>query len=93
MMKDIDPDFDLSIFNTDHNVITPDEIKLEISKMLYSSGNGKEKGLFVVKTANQWIEDSKGKQIPRMLFDKFWFEGELCFLFADTNLGKSILAV
>jgi RecA-family ATPase len=28
-----------------------------------------------------------------MLFSEFWFEGELCILFADTNLGKSILAV
>jgi hypothetical protein len=28
-----------------------------------------------------------------MLFGEFWFERELCILFADTNLGKSILAV
>ena len=28
-----------------------------------------------------------------MLFGEFWFESELCILFADTNLGKSILAV
>jgi hypothetical protein len=28
-----------------------------------------------------------------MLFGKFWYEGELCILFADSNLGKSILAV
>ncbi len=28
-----------------------------------------------------------------MLFDVLWFENELCILFADTNLGKSILAV
>lgn len=28
-----------------------------------------------------------------MLFGKFWFEGELCILFADSNVGKSILAV
>lgn len=28
-----------------------------------------------------------------MLLDVLWFEGELCILFADTNLGKSILAV
>ena len=28
-----------------------------------------------------------------MLFGEFWFEGEICILFADTNLGKSILAV
>jgi len=28
-----------------------------------------------------------------MLFDHFWYEGEVCILFADTNVGKSILAV
>ncbi|MFD2146594.1 AAA family ATPase [Mucilaginibacter antarcticus] len=28
-----------------------------------------------------------------MLFGDFWYEGELCILFADTNVGKSILAV
>lgn len=31
--------------------------------------------------------------MPKMLFGEFWFEGELCILFADTNVGKSILAV
>src|SRR4051794_451148 len=28
-----------------------------------------------------------------MLFGEFWYEGEVCILFADTNLGKFILAV
>lgn len=28
-----------------------------------------------------------------MLFGEFWYENEICILFADTNLGKSILAV
>ena len=28
-----------------------------------------------------------------MLFSEFWHEGEICILFADTNVGKSILAV
>lgn len=51
------------------------------------------KGLFLVRTANRWIEQAKKRLIPLMLFAEFWFEGELCILFADTNLGKSILAV
>ena len=49
--------------------------------------------LLIVQSANKWIEDSQNLPIPRMLFDCFWFEGEICILFADTNLGKSILAV
>lgn len=51
------------------------------------------KGLFTVKTASRWIEQAKTRPIPQMLFGELWFEGELCILFADTNLGKSILAV
>ncbi|MCX7552114.1 AAA family ATPase [Xanthomarina sp. F2636L] len=48
---------------------------------------------FLVKTANQWIDEAKLSPIPKLLFDKFLFEGEVCVLFADTNVGKSILAV
>lgn len=49
--------------------------------------------LFQIKTANNWIDEAKKRPIPKMLFGEFWFESELCILFADTNLGKSILAV
>jgi archaellum biogenesis ATPase FlaH len=28
-----------------------------------------------------------------MLFGELWYQGELCILFADTNMGKSVLAV
>lgn len=48
--------------------------------------------LFVIRTANDWIADNN-LQKPKMIFDNFWFENELCILFADTNVGKSILAV
>lgn len=50
-------------------------------------------GLFNIKTANNWIEEAKNRPIPKMLFSQLWYEGEICILFADTNLGKSILAV
>ncbi|MGY0393310.1 AAA family ATPase [Bizionia sp. KMM 8389] len=48
---------------------------------------------FLVKSANEWIQEAKMRPIPKLLFDRLWFEGELCILFADTNVGKSILAV
>lgn len=48
---------------------------------------------FTAKSANQWIDEAKTRPIPKMLFGEFWFEGEVCILFADTNTGKSILAV
>lgn len=56
-------------------------------------GNDPEVEMFLVKEANKWLEDAKSRPIPQMLFGKLWFEHELCILFADTNLGKSILAV
>lgn len=52
-----------------------------------------DKGLFRVLMANEWIEMAKKTPIPKMLFGEFWFEGEICVLFSDTNLGKSILSV
>ncbi|OHT45622.1 AAA family ATPase [Flavobacterium tructae] len=50
-------------------------------------------GLFTIKTGNEWMEEAKNKPVPKKLFGEFWFEGELCILFADSNVGKSILAV
>jgi len=52
-----------------------------------------DEDLFTVRTANTWLKQANQRAIPKMLFGKFWYEGELCILFADSNLGKSILAV
>jgi RecA-family ATPase len=52
-----------------------------------------EKGLFLAKTANEWIAESKLRPIPNQLFWELWYENEICILFADTGVGKSILAV
>jgi len=71
-----------------------EDIKTETENLIRLGSESKEsKGLFTVKTASRWIEQAKTRPIPKMLFGEFWFEGELCILFADTNLGKSILAV
>jgi RecA-family ATPase len=92
-MMDINPDFKYDIFNKDQKDISPDSLSNEMNHLLHESENIESNNLFTVKSANQWIQESKDKPIPKMLFDRFWYEGELCFLFADTNLGKSILAV
>ncbi|MEJ7821514.1 MAG: BT4734/BF3469 family protein [Chitinophagaceae bacterium] len=55
--------------------------------------NLKSVNLLHLRTARKTIEDAKTKPIPKMLFSEFWHEGEICILFADTNVGKSILAV
>ena len=91
--------------DTNLNAITPtfefdkygigvEDILTEAEQILKQGNEAKEsKGLFTVKTASRWIEQAKTRPIPQMLFGELWFEGELCILFADTNLGKSILAV
>lgn len=71
--------------------LTPKVIMKEVDAKLVELEA--KKGLFLAKPVNNWIEQAKKRAIPQMLFDGFWFEGELCILFADTNLGKSILAV
>ena len=73
------------------NSIEIEEIEADIHKDMKIAEENK--GLFIVKPANSWIEEAKQRPIPKMLFSEFWFEGELCILFADTNLGKTIAAV
>jgi len=65
------------------------DIALDIRRL----SSNEPDNFFIVQTANRWLEQAKLRPIPKMLFDVFWHEGELCILFADTNLGKSILAV
>jgi archaellum biogenesis ATPase FlaH len=80
--------------NFDFENIKSADLKIELQKTLHELKEEKEnKGLFIVKTAARWIEQAKKRPIPKMLFGEFWFEGEICILFADTNLGKSILSV
>lgn len=49
--------------------------------------------VFKTMSSNDWIEYAKKNPIPRKLFGELWFEKEMCILFSDTNLGKSIIAV
>lgn len=81
-------------FEFDKYHIGAEDIKTEANQLIQQSNEVQEnKGLFTVRTASRWIEQAKTRPIPKMLFGEFWFEGELGILFADTNLGKSILAV
>lgn len=50
-------------------------------------------GLFTIKAANKWIDEASSRPMPCKLFGQLWFEHEICILFSDSNLGKSILAV
>lgn len=79
--------------------IDADAIRADVETMLSASGDpGNQeadgfRSLFKIQTATRWLEDSRRRPAPKMLFGEFWFEGEICILFADTNVGKSILAV
>jgi RecA-family ATPase len=91
----ITPIFDYSLIDkNDQSSISPTETLKHINGILRQENEAQDnKGLFTVKPASRWIEQAKTRPIPKMLFGEFWFEGELCIMFADTNLGKSILAV
>ena len=74
--------------------ITPKAIVKDVERIKeLQAKTGENKGLFCVKTANEWIEQAKNAPPPKKLFGHLWYEGEVCILFADTNLGKSILSV
>ena len=57
------------------------------------SGMPENVGVMNIKSANRTILEASQKPTPRSLWDCFWYEGELSCLFADSNVGKSILAV
>ena len=52
-----------------------------------------KKRAFKTMSANEYIAEAIKEPIPNMLFSQFIFEGELTFLFAPTNRGKSFLAL
>lgn len=64
-----------------------------ISNVLEEAENTTKSGMFLVKTANQTVEDARKRPDPEPLYLSLWYEGEVCCLFADSNLGKSLLAV
>ncbi len=49
--------------------------------------------IFSVKQANVVMNEAKERPDSIPLYEKLWYEHELCCLFADSNLGKSIFAV
>src|SRR6185312_17494960 len=49
--------------------------------------------MFTVCSGNRWMDLGDRQPPAKMLFGEFWRQHELCFLFANTNTGKSILAV
>lgn len=44
-------------------------------------------------SGNDWVRFAALTSDQKQLCGPLWYEGEICILFADTNVGKSILAV
>lgn len=50
-------------------------------------------GMLRIKSANETLIEAQQRPDPKPLWLSLWYEGEVCCLFADSNLGKSIYAV
>lgn len=82
------------VLNLQLSNLQPDDFKNHLKELQIKTEVDREnKGLFKVMSANKWLEEAKNTPIPQMLFGELWHENEICILFADSNLGKSILAV
>ena len=46
-----------------------------------------------IYSGNDWLKAARWQATPQELWMKTWYEGEVCCLFADSNVGKSIYAV
>ena len=49
--------------------------------------------IFIVKSANQAMQDAKAIPDPKPLWLSLWNESEICCLFADLGVGKAIYTV
>lgn len=50
-------------------------------------------GCLTIKPISSFIAEAASRPDPKNLWNSCWYEGEVCCLFADSNVGKSILAV
>lgn len=68
------------------------DINAEIDNA-FSPEGATDIGMLTIKSANQTVDDAAKRPDPEQLYHELWYEGEVCCLFADSNLGKSIYAV
>ncbi|WP_279122264.1 AAA family ATPase [Muribaculum intestinale] len=60
---------------------------------IYDMSRELNMGVADLRPANTWMIEANIEPKARRLYGDLWYEGETCILFADTNVGKSILAV
>lgn len=83
---------EVDVATTDSSAPPTADIEIDFSK-IDNPEPDPNIGLFTIKAANQWIDEASSRPMPCKLFGQLWFEHEICILFSDSNLGKSILAV
>lgn len=66
---------------------------MELKPEQVIAGTTENVGLFSIKPANQFMQEAALRPNPVPLWKTLWYEGEVCCLFSDSNLGKSIYAV
>lgn len=64
-----------------------------IRNELESKAGTRDYGMLTLRSANRTLKDAALRPDPVDLYHELWYEGEVCCLFADSNLGKSIYAV
>lgn len=74
--------------------LTVDMIKAGALNTLNSIPEEKQNiGILTVKKANETLREAALRPNPDPLWLTLWYSGEVCVLFSDSNLGKSIYAV
>jgi len=89
------------MLNQNHQNLSPGITKQQIiahaasqaQKLVQPEPPTTKMGMIKLQTGGEWMQQADNEPDALMLFGEFWHQGELCILFADTNLGKSILAV
>ena len=82
----------------DNNTLNPQQKQKLISAELQgaeqtSAGVPTSVGMLSIKSANRTLTEASMTANPKQLYGEFWFEHEIGCLFADSNVGKSILAI
>lgn len=82
----------------DNNILNPQQKQNLIGSELQKAGQvnagvPNSIGILNIKSANQTLMDASLTENPKQLYGEFWFEHEIGCLFADSNVGKSILAM
>jgi len=78
--------------NDDRNVVALIGEDLSRAEVL-RNGAPDVVGMLRIKSVNDTLKDAQLRPDSKSLWLNLWYEGEVCCLFSDSNLGKSIYAV